>query len=454
VAVGWFTSERLTLAAAIAAAGAALSAIAGHAGGAALLALAGSVLAARALGQASSRASAPTQPPVAPEPAGLTALAPFLEALPDPALLIDREGRIAGSNRAARRQLQFEAAGLRLSSILRHPQLLDAVHAAAHDSQTRTVEYETTAQVEEHFRCYVAPLQWGDETAALMVFHDETARINTERTRADFLANASHELRTPLASLSLLIETILGPARNDEAARERFLGMMQGQADRMRRLIDDLLSLSRIELNEHVPPSDRADLAQIAREAADGLSPVAQDKSVTLSVSAGPSLMVSGDRFQLLQVAQNLIANAIRYSKEGGEVHVEVGLAAGRDEALERANRQWPEASRVSLLTPAPAAGRAYGFLRVADEGPGIPRRHLPRLGERFFRVERAEQAEQSGTGLGLAIVKHIINRHRGGFAVESLVGQGSAFCIYVEAAHHRSTSPALTVEDAPEPAA
>jgi two-component system phosphate regulon sensor histidine kinase PhoR len=366
---------------------------------------------------------------------GLRDLTPLLEALPDSALLIDLEGRIAGSNAAARAAFQFEAAGLFLSAILRHPALLDAVQAA-YDGDTRTVEYDTSDQVEQHVRCYVAPVHWGDEKAALIVFHDQTARINTERMRADFLANASHELRTPLASLTLLIETLNGHARDNPEEREHFLGMMQVQADRMRRLIDDLLSLSRIELDEHVPPFDRADVSQVAREVVDALAPVAKEKGVNLVHSGADNpAPVVGERFQLTQVIQNLVDNALKYAPAGSNVAVIVGVAESREEAAQLAGRRWDEAGHISLLTPAPTANRGYAFVRVEDSGPGIARRYLPRLGERFFRVEREQGAERGGTGLGLAIVKHIINRHRGGFVVESQPGKGSAFAAYVELA-------------------
>ncbi len=360
---------------------------------------------------------------------------PLLEALPDPALLVDSEGRVLASNRAARKALQFEAAGLRLSAILRQPELLDAASSAAQHGASRTVDYESTGQVEEHFRCYVAPVAWGEKTAALLVFHDQTAHMTTERSRAEFLANASHELRTPLASLSLIVETLTGPARDDPQARDNFLNMMHGQVDRMSRLVNDLLSLSRIELNEHVPPSGSADLCAVAREAVNGLTPVAAGQGVGLSVVLPPEpALVVGDRFQLVQVAQNLIANAVRYSAPGSQIQLTVGVADSREEALERCNRLWPEAGRVSLLTPPPSQG-PYAFLSVRDEGVGVPRRHLPRLGERFFRVERADGAEQNGTGLGLAIVKHIMNRHRGGLTVESIPGKGANFAIYLEQA-------------------
>ena len=367
-------------------------------------------------------------------PISLADLTPLLEALPDPALLVGADGRIAGSNAAARKQLQFEAQGLFLSAILRHPGLLDAVQAAQ-EGQSRTVEYETGDQVEQHTRAYVAPMNWGDERAALIVFHDQTSRINTERMRADFLANASHELRTPLASLTLLIETIAGPARNDAVERDRFLGMMKVQADRMRRLIDDLLSLSRIELDEHVPPTERADLAQAARDSIDTLSAAAAERGVKLTLVAPEPTMVAGERFQLAQVVQNLVDNALKFSIAGGEVRIEIGSAGSREDAIQAAGRRWEEAGRISLLTPAPAPNKTYAFVRVEDSGPGVARRFLPRLGERFFRVEREEGKDRGGTGLGLAIVKHIVNRHRGGFLVESQPGRGSAFAAYLERA-------------------
>jgi two-component system phosphate regulon sensor histidine kinase PhoR len=214
--------------------------------------------------------------------------------------------------------------------------------------------------------------------------------------------------------------------------------MMQVQAGRMRRLIDDLLSLSRIELDEHVPPSDRADLALTALEAVDSLTPLAKERGVRLETKMpqGPAWVV-GERFQLAQVALNLIDNAIKYAKPEGAVRIEVGLADNREQAASASGSQWDGAGRVALLTPAPA-NKSYAYLRVEDCGPGVSRRFLPRLGERFFRVEREEGQEKGGTGLGLAIVKHIVNRHRGGFLVESQIGQGSAFAIYVERAADR----------------
>jgi two-component system phosphate regulon sensor histidine kinase PhoR len=359
-------------------------------------------------------------------------LEPVLAALPDPVLLIDASDRIAAANDPARSRwgaVPYQ----RLSAVLRHPPLLDAAHASVRDGGARKVDYVTIAQAEEHFLVHIAPIEWAGQAAALLVFSDRTAQTNAERMRVEFVANSSHELRTPLAALAMLIETIAGPARDNEADRERFLAMMQVQADRMRRLIDDLLALSRIELDEHVPPSDRVDLATVAADVVLSAEPLAARRGVRLEIAdAAEGARVVGDRFQLAQVAQNLIDNAIKFSPEGAAVRIQIGIAQDREEALERAGRRWPDAGRISMLTPAPAL-RAYAYLRVEDSGPGIARRFLPRLGERFFRVEREEGADRGGTGLGLAIVKHIVNRHRGGFVVESAPGLGSAFAIYLE---------------------
>jgi two-component system phosphate regulon sensor histidine kinase PhoR len=308
------------------------------------------------------------------------------------------------------------------------------VESAARDGAVLAVDYEVTAPVEEHFRVFVGPVTFNGLHAALMSFQDQTTAINTDRMRADFLANASHELRTPLAAMTLLIETLTGHAKDDPAAQQKFLGMMLLQGNRMRLLIDDLLSLSKIELNEHVPPSEQADLAMIVSDMIETLAPQALERKVQVRFARpAEPVMVVGDRSQLSQVAQNLIDNAIKYSPPGGTVDVITGLGDDREEAAVKAGRQWEEASRVSLLLPPPVAGRHYAYFRVADSGSGIARRYLPRLSERFFRVERDEGAEQSGTGLGLAIVKHIVNRHRGGFIVESEPGRGSAFAVYLE---------------------
>jgi two-component system phosphate regulon sensor histidine kinase PhoR len=220
-----------------------------------------------------------------------------------------------------------------------------------------------------------------------------------------------------------------GPAKDDPAARERFLEIMHGQAERMRRLISDLLSLSRIELVEHRLPEGEADLAVVVAEAGDALAPVAKERGVKLRILGQASAVnVTGIKDELAQVAQNLIDNAIKYSETGGTVEIEVLSGLSRQEALSRAGRRWADAGHMSIVTAAAEKpGAKFAVLRVSDAGPGIDRQYLPRLSERFYRVDPG-RGLRPGTGLGLAIVKHVVQRHRGEFLVESEPGQGSAF--------------------------
>jgi two-component system phosphate regulon sensor histidine kinase PhoR len=261
------------------------------------------------------------------------------------------------------------------------------------------------------------------------VLRDETDARRTERMRADFLANASHELRTPLASLAGFVETLRTHAKDDAEARGRFLGIMAEQAGRMARLIDDLLSLSRIELNEHIPPTGAVDLAQTVRDVADSSRPISSERQVAVEIAApAQPALVAGDRDQLMQVVQNLLDNAMKYSPRGGTVRVTVEPAASL-EAVRAATR---DGVALSLLSPDVEETQGYVAVRVADSGSGIARQHLPRLSERFYRVGGQKSG---GTGLGLAIVKHVVNRHRGGFQVESAEGEGTTFSVYLPAA-------------------
>jgi two-component system phosphate regulon sensor histidine kinase PhoR len=265
---------------------------------------------------------------------------------------------------------------------------------------------------------------------ALLWLRDETDARRAERMRADFLANASHELRTPLASLAGYIETLRGHARDDPAARDHFLSIMHVQADRMARLIDDLLSLSRIELNEHVPPAGEVDLAAAAADVISALAPQIEERQVKIDFAPPRAgVTVEGDRDQIVQVIQNLVDNAVKYTPSGGTVHVE--LTPGQTLDSMTAPRL-DGAGRQSLLMPDRDGASRYVAIRVTDEGPGIARQHLPRLSERFYRVEGQKGG---GTGLGLAIVKHVVNRHRGGLTVESAEGGGTTFSVYLPVA-------------------
>ena len=255
---------------------------------------------------------------------------------------------------------------------------------------------------------------------AVLTLHNETETKRVERMRADFLANASHELRSPLASLIGFIDTLRGHAKEDVIAQQRFLDIMALQADRMGRLISDLLSLSRIEINEHVPPTGEADLSLILKDVLDGLSIQANNKGVNLCVDMpAPGLYpVTGDRDQMHQVFQNLVDNALKYSPSGSDVSISLEINRRFDQLDPLKDAQ---SARLVLLKPDRFSEKYFVCIRVRDNGPGIRREFLPRLAERFYRVEGQKSGDRLGTGLGLAIVKHIVNRHRGGMVVESL---------------------------------
>jgi two-component system phosphate regulon sensor histidine kinase PhoR len=368
------------------------------------------------------------------------AFAALVDSLPDPVLVVSAhdpedpsDRRVMFANLAAREFLRIAATGGPLVSAIRHPQVLEAVDESLFGGLNGEAAYETGGAQDRFWRVLTRPLAHAADGArlALVAIRDETDSRRNERMRADFLANASHELRTPLASLTGYIETLRGHARDDSAARERFLSVMAAQAARMARLIDDLMSLSRIELNEHIAPEGKVDVGLVTLDVVDALAPLAAEQGVRLELRGARRgrATITGDRDQILQVAQNLIDNALKFSASGDAVEIEVGDDVSAEEALAQ-NR--PGAARLSLLNPDLVGGERFVMLRVTDHGPGIAREHLPRLSERFYRVEGQKSGERLGTGLGLAIVKHIINRHRGGLAIESLEGQGATFTAYL----------------------
>jgi two-component system phosphate regulon sensor histidine kinase PhoR len=364
--------------------------------------------------------------------------AALINALPDPILVISAtepddltSRRYIFANSAARELLRIQRGEGLLVGVIRDPEVLEAVDGALFEAKDTETVYSTVGAQPRTLRAQARPLGLAldGRRLAILVFRDETHFHQVERTRVDFLANASHELRTPLATLSGFIETLRGHARDDPDAREHFLSIMQTQAGRMSRLIDDLMSLSRIELNEHVAPADKVDLALCITDVLDAMTPLARERGVTLEPVLPPkgAARVIGDRDQIVQVVQNLIDNALKYSPSRGVVRIGVDTGLSADTAAAGVR---PDASRLSLLTP-DHAGETYVALRVSDQGSGIARENLPRLTERFYRVEGQKSGERSGTGLGLAIVKHITNRHRGGLVVESAPGQGTTFTAY-----------------------
>ncbi|MDW3184258.1 ATP-binding protein [Roseobacter sp.] len=335
------------------------------------------------------------------------ALTDILAALPLPALIIDGSERIVSANAEARNLIGQGIEGRNFVTMLRQPGLIDTVEAVLRDSRPRVAQYLANDGVQDTtFQVTARALP--EQKALLLCFMDVTHLEQAGQMRRDFVANVSHELRTPLTALMGFIETLRGPAREDAAARDRFLDIMEGEAGRMNRLVGDLLSLSRVEGDERVRPRDRVNLTDILSSVLRTLKHLAEEADVTLEADFGDApVELIGDPDQLMQVFTNLIENAIKYGASGKRVTVQIDLA-DRDPAL-----------------------RAPGVrVHVIDYGPGIDAIHLPRLTERFYRADSHRSRALGGTGLGLAIVKHIINRHRGRLRMESELGKGARFTV------------------------
>ena len=330
-------------------------------------------------------------------------IAAMIEAMPEPVLAVAGDGRVMAANRHAKSVLPALKLGGNLALALRDPDILDAVDRVYASGQTEQVSWRDRVPVERVFDVTVAPLDRpGEDRALVLTLRDLTEALRVERMRADFVANASHELRTPLASLLGFVETLQGPARDDARARDRFLSIMAEQARRMARLIDDLLSLSRIEQNLHLRPDKPVDLALVVRHVAETLAPLAAESGVTLGVEAPLPVVVAGERDELVRVIENLIENAIKYGAAPGRVDIGV------------------------------SAQRRIGILKVRDFGAGIAPEHLPRLTERFYRIDAGQSRAKGGTGLGLAIVKHIVARHRGRLTIDSDLGHGTLITVSI----------------------
>jgi two-component system phosphate regulon sensor histidine kinase PhoR len=395
-----------------------------------LVVIVAAVLLAVALGGAGRKAASPTEASLPPGQAGeLPLLArEILETVPDPLMLIDGSARVIFANHAMQAVIGTDTERKSIAAVLRAPAVLQAVERTQDTGEASTAEFVERVPVERHYRALIARMEQPPQLTAILL-HDLTALKRAEQARADFIANASHELRTPLAAVTGFIETLRGHARNDESARDKFLGIMNVEAQRMRRLIEDLLSLTRIELNEHVPPSGEVDLEGVVRDAAAALSPLAEADDVSVLIEAPNDLPpVRGDLDELIQVFQNLIHNGVKYGNPGG--HVWVTLSAPAD--------------AVSLGR----GGKAMVSAIVRDDGEGIPREAIPRLTERFYRVDVKRSRERGGTGLGLAIVKHIINRHQGRLTIESQAGEGSTFTILLPAAMPAVENPPASVTE------
>lgn len=340
-----------------------------------------------------------------------------LDALPDPVMLLDHRRRVLAHNLAASDALGVEVRERDLCLIVRQPEAQRAIRdVCAHGVKREMVEIVFEAPMRRVFQlqAIAVPSDEMRTIRAIVAMHEITALKAAEDMRADFVANVSHELRSPLSTVTGFIETLQTVAKDDPAAQERFLGIMAGEAGRMSRLIDDLLSLSKIETNEHIRPQGRVDVAEIMRAVLDAVAVKAQKKGVTIDIDMAHNLpTVSGDDDELHQVFENLIENAIKYGvdKDGGTIAISARAV-----------------DKISEI------GKPGIEVRIQDFGEGISPQHLPRLTERFYRVDKGRSRALGGTGLGLAIVKHIVNRHRGRMTVESELKKGTTFCVQLPA--------------------
>ncbi|MBO6560497.1 MAG: PAS domain-containing protein [Nisaea sp.] len=340
----------------------------------------------------------------------------IIDNIPDPLLFLNQKGRVQSMNRAAREQFGGRIMGRELSQVARDPALLEAGDAVLAEGGFRTVEISLSDPVVRVFnvRIEALPGEKEEQRSALVIFRDLTEIRRIESMRVDFVANVSHELRTPLATLHGFIETLRGPARDDLEAHEKFLEIMDQQTSRMTRLVTDLLSLSRIEAAEHTAPDQEVSLRPLVEHivAATELSAARRGIRIVQEIAPDlPPLIANGD--EISQVLQNLVENALKYGREQSTVTIRAAITA-----------ELP--ASVSLQAEDLVA------ISVVDQGDGIPREHIPRLTERFYRVDTARSREMGGTGLGLAIVKHIVSRHRGALTIDSKVGKGSTFTVFL----------------------
>ena len=343
--------------------------------------------------------------------AGDVHLTAILEAMADaldiPAVLLHADGTVVTQNAAAERCFGPLEEGLHVSARWRSPNILDMIRETVATGQPNRVEYFERMPSERVYITRIAPIVLPNSVMPgqpiyILSFKDISELRRLDRMRSDFVANASHELRTPLASLRGFLETLQGPARNDPKAQERFIGIMLDQANRMSRLVDDLLSLSRLEMKAHLAPEDQVDLSALLGHVRDSLQPLAEEMGVEIHLALPESpALVQGDRDELVQVFENLISNACKYGQEG---------------------------KRVDVVAKSPPGQPVE--VSVIDYGPGIPVEHVPRLTERFYRVSVADSRSKKGTGLGLAIVKHILTRHRARLIIRSEPGERTEFTV------------------------
>ena len=334
----------------------------------------------------------------------------IIEELEDQFFALDRYNLIKYLNKSAKQRFGENLIDKNISSVVRDSKLLETIEEAIKDQTTKNVNVEINLPSYQLYKIYIipGPTHLFPETDSVVLFlKDFTEITKAQKLKTDFVANVSHELRTPLVSIKGSLETILGPASDDKVAQKKFMSIMSDQVLRMENLINDLLILSRIELEEHIKPNKIVNLNDIFTNIKSNFELILKKKKINLQIELMETTLVFGDNDKLLTVFSNLIDNAIKYSQDGKNIYVKSQNSEGK------------------------LIGKNM-LISIKDEGIGIPQDLIPRITERFFRVDTEKSKKVGGTGLGLAIMKHIISQHRGDYEILSKVNEGTEIKIYL----------------------
>ena len=336
----------------------------------------------------------------------------YLQAIPDPIILLDSDRKIVFFNNAASKifnvQIHFD-----LVSTIRDPVLLRSVDEVLAKRISVGASLVLFNPVKLTYQVRVIPVSLATNSAdmrVLLLFNDISSEIVVEKIRQDFVDNVSHELRSPISSLIGFIETIQGPAKDDAESQKKFLSIMMSEAQRMSRMVEDLLSLSRLETIERMRPDETADVTNLISTTSELFARQAQNRSMNIKLDMDVNLpSIQGDADELLQVFNNLVDNAIKYGREKTNILI-----------------------KMRFIDRIPDIGDAGISIVVENQGDGINPEEIPRLTERFYRTDKGRSRELGGTGLGLAIVKHIINRHRGRLVINSNLNDKTTFTVFL----------------------
>ena len=334
----------------------------------------------------------------------------IIEELEDQFFALDKYNQIKYLNKSAKSRFGENLIDKNISSVIRDTNLLEKIDEAIKDQSTKYADVEINLPSYQLYKIYIIPgptYLFPEENSVVLFFKDFTEITKAQKFKTDFVANVSHELRTPLVSIKGSLETILGPAADDFKAQKKFMKIMNDQVSRMENLINDLLILSRIELEEHIKPDKIVNLNDIFTNIKSNFELVLDKKKINLNIELMDPTLVYGDEEKLLTVFSNLIDNSIKYSSDGKNIYIKSQNSEGKliDKNI---------------------------LISIKDEGIGIPQELLPRITERFFRVDTEKSKKVGGTGLGLAIMKHIISQHRGDYEILSKPNDGTEIKIYL----------------------